>query len=362
LQNSLGPIAERLLVLPGVAVGASLAVSIRTEGGWRSKVGAFGRPALDEHTPVTPQTVFDLASVTKPFFAAALVRSLDLRTPLGALLDETRGSPLAATPLELLLAHRSGLEPHRSLFAPLVFRRPFRRGSALRIASTARPDSSPPEGFPAVYSDLGYVLLGEALSRSVGMPLDEVIEKEVLGPLGIEDIGSARQWLERDPEFVARTAATEIVTWRGGVLRGVVHDENAWALCGHGACGHAGLFGTAAAVARFGSAIVDAMRGDRTWLDEQAIRTLTRPRPGGTLRAGFDGVSPVGSAAGDKKSPETVGHLGFTGTSLWCDPGRGIVTVALTNRVHPTRDDLGIRAARPRVQNALYEQGEGLGE
>ncbi len=345
-----------------MAVGASLSLSVRSPGGWRSQVGAFGNPALDDPTSVGPETVFNLASVTKPFFAAALVRSVDLSTPLEALLEEARGLPLGEVSLELLLAHRSGLEPHRTLFEPLVSRRPFQRRAALRAACNARPPSTPAEGFAAVYSDLGYLLLGEALRRLVGLPLDSIIEKEVFRPLGIEDIGSARQWLEREPHFARRTAATEIVPWRGGTLRGVVHDENAWALSGHGASGHAGLFGTAEAVARFGRAIVDAMRGDRSFLGEQAIHTLARPRPGGTLRAGFDGVSPAGSAAGDRKSPETVGHLGFTGTSLWCDAPRGIVTVALTNRVHPTRDDLRIRAARPEVQNALYEQGEGLGE
>jgi CubicO group peptidase (beta-lactamase class C family) len=145
------------------------------------------------------------------------------------------------------------------------------------------------------------------------------------------------------------------VAWRGGELRGVVHDDNAWALAGHGAAGHAGLFGTAAAVARFGAAVLDALAGrDESWLDRATAAFLCRPRPGGTLRAGFDGRATAGSSAGERAGPNTFGHLGFTGTSLWCDPDRGAATVLLTNRVRFGPDREKIRAARPRVHDALF--------
>jgi CubicO group peptidase (beta-lactamase class C family) len=134
-----------------------------------------------------------------------------------------------------------------------------------------------------------------------------------------------------------------------------VHDENAWALSGLGLSGHAGLFGTASSVARFGAAMLDALAGrDSSWLDLGTVTPLVEPRAGGTLRAGFDGRSAEGSSAGTAFGPRAFGHLGFTGTSLWCDPDTDIVAVILTNRVNPTRDNVAIRAARPALNDALF--------
>lgn len=352
MRNSLADLLFDLVVGPRVATAASVAVAVRDKTGWRMELGALGTLGLDDPTPVGTTTLFDLASVTKPFFAATLVRALDPAKQLGALLVEAVGTPVADTQLELLLAHRSGLEAHRPLYQPLLSRAPVRISAALREACLARSGQGAP-----VYSDLGYLLAGVALERHERAPLSTVVRREVLTPLRIEEIGSAEDWLRRDAmRLHTQTAITEIVPWRGGALRGVVHDENAWALGGHGLSGHAGLFGTAEGVARFGCAIVDSLRGETSWLDGRAIHLLTRRRDGGTLRAGFDGVSTEGSAAGSRKSPETIGHLGFTGTSLWCDPAEGVVTVLLTNRVHPTRAHLGIRAARPALEDALFDR------
>jgi CubicO group peptidase (beta-lactamase class C family) len=124
-----------------------------------------------------------------------------------------------------------------------------------------------------------------------------------------------------------------------------VHDENAWAMSGEGGSGHAGMFGTVGAVVAFGCAVLDAI---------EELECLVAPRPGGTLRAGFDGKSDEGSSAGSLAGPRAFGHLGFTGTSLWIDPDAGAVVVLLTNRVCPTRDHSLIRAARPQVHDALF--------
>jgi serine-type D-Ala-D-Ala carboxypeptidase len=311
---------------------------------------------------VSSGTPFDLASVTKSLFAAAFARAcrqgrVRWDTPLGTALPEIAGTASASVPLEQLLAHRAGLEPHRPLYAPLCAGAPFARTVALREAANARrPDAAgdlPADGFPPLYSDLGYLLAGEAVSRTLGIELDEFMLSEVAGTLGVE-LGSARQWWGKDGKFSGHVAATEVVAWRGGTLRGVVHDENAWALVGHGTAGHAGLFGTVEALLRFGTSVLDALAGrDDGFLDRESVLRLTRPRPGGTLRAGFDGVSGPGSAAGSRLGTRSFGHLGFTGTSIWCDPERDLVTVLLTNRVHPSRDRLAIRKARPAVQDAL---------
>lgn len=317
---------------------------------------------------LAPDTLFDLASVSKPIVACTLARlarrgALDLAQPLGDVLPEARGTPSEPVPLELLLAHRAGLEAHRALFAPVFSGRPIRPSDALRQAASARrPDCAGrpgAEGFPPLYSDLGYLLLGAAIEAVASEPLDRVVEQEVTGPLGLE-LGSARQLRRRRPRFDRDVAPTEVVRARGGCVRGVVHDENAWALSGHGSSGHAGLFGAVSDVLGFGAAVLAALGGESSWLERALVEKLVMPRPGGSLRAGFDGKSEAGSSAGASCSEQTFGHLGFTGTSLWCDPRAGIATVLLTNRVHPTRDNPRIRVARPRVHDALFRAAKGL--
>jgi serine-type D-Ala-D-Ala carboxypeptidase len=271
---------------------------------------------------------------------------------------EVGGTPSAEVPFVLFLAHRAGLEAHRTLFAPLLRGVAFERGAALREAAAARrPDAAGtplPAGFPPLYSDLGYVLSGAALERVTGLDLAALVEREVCVPLALE-VRAARAWFARDAEFLAHVAPTELVAFRGGSVRGAVHDENAWALSGYGLSGQAGLFGTAESVARFGVALLDAMLGRaQGWLSATELAPLVALRPGGSLRAGFDGKSGTMPAAGNRASDETFGHLGFTGTSLWCDPRAGRVSVLLSNRVCPTRDNVRIRALRPGIHDALF--------
>jgi len=308
------------------------------------------------------ETFFDLASVTKPMTAVAVVRAgLDPKAPLGRWLPEARGTPSEHTPLELLLAHRAGLEAHRNFFEPLRARASgaigagggaIDLGACLREAASARrPDAAvsadvPAEGFAPLYSDLGYLLAGVALARAVGArDAGEAIAKLVLEPLGIADrLGTVRELEARGVR--GPFAPTETVPWRGGPVVGAVHDENAWALSGLGGSGHAGLFGTVDAVLTFGLAVL---------ADLDRLGWLVRERPGGTLRAGFDGKSPEGSSAGRRLGARSFGHLGFTGTSLWIDPDAKVVVSLLTNRVCPTRDHVAIRSARPWAHDALFD-------
>ena len=304
------------------------------------------------------ETLFDLASVTKPMTAVAVVRAgLDPKAPLGRWVPEARGTPSEHTPLELLLAHRAGLEAHRNFFEPLrkgTGGGVIDVGACLREAASARrPDAVgdgsadvPAGGFAPLYSDLGYLLAGVALARAVGArDAGEAIAKLVLEPLGIADrLGTVRDLEARGVR--GPFAPTETVPWRGGPVVGAVHDENAWALSGLGGSGHAGLFGTVDAVLTFGLAVL---------ADLDRLGWLVRERPGGTLRAGFDGKSPEGSSAGSRLGARSFGHLGFTGTSLWIDPDARIVVSLLTNRVCPTRDHVAIRSARPWAHDALFD-------
>jgi CubicO group peptidase (beta-lactamase class C family) len=348
----------------GAAPGAAVALAARRDGAWRVAEGRAGTAATPGKEPI-----FDLASVTKPFVAVTAARlaargAIDLAAPLSTHLPELEHTPSGAVPLIQFLAHRAGLDGHRPLFAPLVAKRPFERAAALREAAEARradAQGEPPAiGFAPIYSDLGYVLVGASLERALGLPLDELVERELLRPLAL-DVHSARGWLRASSDFFSRVLPTETVAFRGGVVRGVVHDENAWALAGHGLAGQAGLFGTASAVARFGAVLLDALSGRAPdFLTSREFAPLVAERPGGTLRAGFDGKSAGLSAAGTTASHQTFGHLGFTGTSLWCDPHAERVSVLLSNRVCPSRDNLRIRAVRPLVHDALWAHGGGL--
>ncbi len=330
---------------------------------------------------------FDLASVTKSMFAVAFARlaarepSRDLlHAELGSLLVEARGTPSEHVPLELLLAHRAGLAGHVSLWLPATevdsegsgevlrpFDEPARRAALVRAASGRRedcPGTLPSAGFAPVYSDLGYLLAGEAAARAAGLgSAGELIELEVVRPLGLEDeLGTAATLAARGA--LEPVAPTEHLAFRGGAIRGVVHDENAFVFAAEGGAGHAGMFGTARAVAVFGEAVLAGLIGSGGGSRERSPLGalpgwLVAPRPGGTLRAGFDGKSESGSSAGSRFGARSFGHLGFTGTSLWIDPDAGVVAVLLTNRVCPTRDSVpgrvSIREARPRVNDLLYE-------
>jgi len=363
--------ARRFVVDSGASPAAVLAVGVRVGSAWRHFVGAAGHRSAAEPDPVDTRTPFDLASVTKPIVACAAARLVrrgvvSWADELGDVVPELAGSAARSASLESLLSHRAGLEAHRALYLPRCSGETVDVEEALLAAANAvRADcggARPPHGFEPLYSDLGYLLAGALLSRATGAPLADIVDAEVAQPLGLE-IASAASWRGRDETFLARVAPTEVVPFRGGEIVGVVHDENAWAISDLGISGHAGLFGTAAAVLEFGECVLDALAGLRDgWLESRDIEPLVRLRPGGTLRAGFDGRAETGSAAGARFGPRSFGHLGFTGTSVWCDPDEPLVAAILTNRVNPSRDNIAIRKVRPMVGDALHALGRALRE
>jgi len=343
-----------LVVAGGVAPDVAAGFATRLPDG-RWEVSAGGATTA----------FFDLASLTKPMTAFAVARAGSLRSEkLGEILPVVRGTPSEEVSVELLLAHRAGLEANLPLFRPLLEGGAVELDEVLIEAARARRADAlglvPVEGFAPLYSDLGYVLIGEALARRANAAdVGEVHDTEVVKPLGLEGkLGSARtlEALGERARFTERVVPAEVVAWRGGEIRGRVHDENAFALHGAGACGHAGMFGTVEAVLAFGMAALDAIvRGTGPLASDADLGWLVRPRQGGTLRAGFDGKSEGGgSTAGERAGRRTFGHLGFTGTSLWIDPDADALVVLLTNRVHPTRENATIRAARPQAHDALF--------
>jgi CubicO group peptidase (beta-lactamase class C family) len=289
------------------------------------------------------RSVFDLASVTKTCVAlttSLLVESgrLSWESRLDELLPWLVGTPGGAQSLEAHLSHRAGLVAHREFFLPQQAGLPVERRAIFERA--AREVREGPASTP-VYSDLGYLLVGEALEQRFGEPLDQLVRTELTGPRGWA-IASSRQW---------RAFGDEV--------RGVVHDDNAWAIGGSGLSGHAGLFGTLTGVLDLAHTLLLAARGRGELA--HPLRRLLLPRAGGSLRLGLDGISGPGSSAGTLMGPNTFGHLGFTGTSFWCDPDAGIAVCLLTNRVWPSRENVAIRAARPRVHDGLFRLAGGLG-
>lgn len=361
----LNAVLHEHLVAPGVAPGATACVARRGPDGWAYVVGASGMRSALRPDPVLADAIYDLASVTKPIVCVCLARLhdrglLSLDDTLAEALPWLAGSFAGPASLESLLAHRAGLEAHVELFdAHAPSRRTDRRAALVRAANAARAEcreGPPSEGFPALYSDLGYLLLGAAIEHVTGQALDDVVAQE-LAALGLSEIASARLWAERlrgaERNFETRAVPTEVVDYRGGEVLGQVHDDNAFAIAGAGLCGHAGLFATARALARFGAVVVDLATRTSQALEPTTAARLFRPRPGTTLRAGFDGKSGSGSSVGTLLGPTTVGHLGFTGTSLWCDPQSCWLVAVLCNRVSPTRVNPRITRARPELHDAL---------
>ena len=324
---------------------------------WRSETGGSG------------ELFFDLASLTKSVTAVAVACSgLDRATPLAAL-----GSPgkrvarrARTFPLELLLAHRAGLAAHVALYEPPPPSAANRSPSVTRFgpprahASRARGATYPAVALRPSIVTSGYILAGVALARHLdARDAGEAVGRLVLEPLAIASrLGTIQDLAARN--VFGPFAPTEDVAWRGGRIVGAVHDENAWALTGLGGSGHAGLFGTIDGVLGFAARVLDAIDGRSSPLGPVDLEWLVAPRPGGNLRAGFDGKRPEGSTAGNRAGPRSFGHLGFAGTSLWIDPDARIISTLLTNRVFEGRDPGAIRKARPCALVALLERAHHL--
>jgi CubicO group peptidase (beta-lactamase class C family) len=331
--------------------------------GWLARHGVAG----EQRTPVSLATRYDLASLTKVLATTTLLAQevglgqlgLDDRLP-ASLAIESGGLEAYRPTLRDLLEHASGLIAHREFFHA-----PWSLGIGARdelIAAVRRVPLATPPRSQAIYSDLGFLLLGAWLEQLGGARLDELFMARVARPLGLErELGSPGL----EPLPAQDVAATEVydASLHGGgsphwfairecagqrVACGLVHDDNCLVM--GGVAGHAGLFGTAMGV--LGVA--------RAWLEQRlplldpvasshVIAEFTRPStvPGSTRRLGFDGPSPDGSGAtGRALSIQAYGHLGFTGTSLWIDPPTQAIYILLSNRVHPTRNDDRIRALR----------------
>ena len=329
----------------------------------RLEVFHLGRHALSYGNAATG-CVFDLASVTKVMSTTALV--LDARLPVDAPLTRFLPDAVARATLSDLLFHRSGLPAFQPYFEremlthPELFsgahRAQTRRSVLERVAATPQEG---PVGAQAVYSDLGFILLGAALEAATQTPLDRLFTERIAAPLGLSAGYRRLSALPALPPAFAPTGTTrprEPAIGQEGMWNVPerptepcqVDDDNAW--CLDGVSGHAGLFGTALDVARFGQAVLEGRWSPAGgWARDAST-------PGSTRAFGFDTPSAEGASCGQRLgSRGAIGHLGFTGTSLWIDFERQLVVAFLTNRVALGRANLGIRTFRPRVHDAVLD-------
>jgi len=332
--------------------GAVLAVGYR---GNLVHLNAFGHLTYDEGSPaVRTDTIYDLASLTKVIATTTMATmlvdqgKLDLETPeqdfLPLFIGEGKeGEAKKQVTVRHLLTHSAGVDWGAPLYQEL-------QGPVAYLERIQGMDLVYEPGSRSLYSDLGLMLLGEILQRVAGTSLDDFVEERVFEPLGMEDT-----LYRPGKELFERIAPTELdAEWRGRILRGDVHDENAFAL--GGVAPHAGLFGTAPDLARFAQMIVNGGVFEhqrffsRATLEEFTTRATV---PDSSRALGWDTKSEEGSSAGTLFSPSSFGHTGYTGTSLWIDPERDLFVILLTNRVHPPRENILIRKVRPAVADAV---------
>ncbi len=321
----------------------------------------YGKMTYSAKSPaVTMETVYDLASLTKVVSTTTLAMQLFEQNQLR--LDDllTRfypsftGGGREKVTLYHLLTHTSGLPAHLPLFREVCGKQEM-VGRILDLPLVHET------GHKAEYSDLGFILLGDVIEKLTGKALDALAFEQIFRPLEMSNTS-----FNPPASMKFRVAPTEKDPWRGRMLRGEVHDENASAM--GGVAGHAGLFGTSGDLAIFSQMILNGgvYNHHRVVFRSTLERFTTRQRkPADSSRAlGWDTPS-EGSSAGTLLSSNAHGHTGFTGTSMWIDPSRELFIILLTNRVYPSRDNNSIREFRGRftdsVIKAIEEKSEGDG-
>jgi CubicO group peptidase (beta-lactamase class C family) len=306
--------------------------------------------------PITPTTLFDLASLTKvvattPMAMLLYERGLlDLDAPVSAIVpefthDAEKDLRRQDVTLRMLLAHSSGLPAYEKLFL-----KARTRAEILQAAFTMPLAADP--GTRAVYSDIGFILLGVALERLADESLDRFCQREIFAPLAM-----TRTTFNPPTEIrphIPPTANDQ--TFRHRVIQGEVQDENASVL--GGVAPQAGLFSTASDLAKLAHSMLNPLLNNAPpILRPETVSLFTRREsapPGTTRTLGWDTPSSP-SQSGKYFSPQSFGHLGYTGASLWIDPSRQLSITLLTNRTWPDCDNLAIKQVRPRFHDAIIE-------
>jgi len=346
-------------VVDGVYPGAVLLVS---KGGMIRLFQNVGSRMLAPHSlPMEKDTLFDLASLTKPLATTlAMMKLVDAGTivldrHLETLLEKPVPKDKKQITPRLLLNHCAGCIDWKPFYLDLDHVAPKERKALLRERLLDLPLAYAP-GMEARYSDLGFMLLEWVIETLTGVDLPRFLAREFFAPLALKEMHFFGSHIP-DRLDSGRFAATEDCPWRKRIVQGDVHDENAYVLGGYS--GHAGLFGTARAVYTLTNLLREHWRGERKdCLRPETVRAFFTRQDiveGSTWTLGWDTPSPQDSSAGRWVSKGSVGHLGFTGTSVWMDLKQDVIIIFLTNRIHPTRKNEKIRAFRPLLHDCVME-------
>jgi CubicO group peptidase (beta-lactamase class C family) len=336
--------------------------------------GVFGNRSLQpDRSPMRIDTVFDLSSLTKPLATTIAVMMLArdgkmrLDDRVTRFFHNFGVHGKAYVTFRQLLAHCSGLAAWRPFYQQIA--EVEKSGKVNFMASRGakefvyeeihreRPEYAPGGNF--LYSDLNFMLLGEMVEQVGGGSLNRFCREKIFRALDLRatdfiDISLVRtRRLEPVPEMFAPTSVCAV---RKRLLVGEVDDENAFAM--GGVAGHAGLFSPVREVDRIAHELLRCHAGKSDFLPQKIVRefwTRDKTVQRSTWALGWDSPSPEYSSSGRYFSPEAVGHLGFTGTSIWIEPARAISVVILTNRVHPRRDNQAIREFRPKIHDLVME-------
>lgn len=308
---------------------------------------------------MSTETRFDLASLTKPLATtlavARLVQEgkLDIDAELGELFSAFRHTDKAGITLRHLLSHSAGLPAHRPFYRQLEKLPMGDRKEAMRDLLVGEPLVSAIDN-ATLYSDIGFMILHLVFENIAETSLDAYVKQEIYAPLGIDDLYYIPEGQGTVP--AQQFAATELCPWRQRLVCGTVHDENA-AVMG-GVAGQAGLFGTGRAVAGLLMALARTLEhpGEDDPIASRILGEFIRRQGEGRRALGFDVPEKSGSSCGERFSPHTIGHLGFTGTSFWMDLENHLIVVLLTNRIHPSRYNIKIRQFRHRLHDLIFQE------
>jgi beta-N-acetylhexosaminidase len=318
-------------------------------------VHEFGRQTYDANSPaVNVDTIYDAASLTKPVVTSTLIAlqveagRIGLDLPVSRYIPEWNDGPnpdwRKAVTVRNLLTHTSGLPAHKDYFLSLHSKREY-------IGALCREPLEYAPGTKTVYSDLGFILLGEILERMTGKAVDQLAREQIFAPLGMTNT-----YFNPPKNLLDRIAPTENdTTYRKQLVHGVAHDENAYAM--GGVAGHAGMFTTAGDLAVFCQMMLNGgIYGHHRLFNRATIAQFTAAEviSGNARTLGWMAPTPP-SSSGSYFSPRSYGHLGYSGTSMWIDPDRQLFVILLTNRVYPTRENNKITAVRPAVHDAVVE-------
>jgi CubicO group peptidase (beta-lactamase class C family) len=368
----MSPIAQKMKegVASGVFPGGVLLIHYQGEIIFHEASGSAMR--IPRQIPMTCETLFDLASLTKPLATAAAIllliqrRLLTLNDPLSRFFPEFATGAKKEVSLFHLLNHSAGLPDWKPYYQQIVKKEekepgflgsPAAKEEIYRLAREEPLIASP--GTKSLYSDIGFILLGEVIEKVAQEPFHRFCDRQLFSPFGFKESAFIRRG-RRPTTFRGRSfAATEADSWRGKVIRGSVHDDNAYVM--GGVAGHAGLFSTAREVYQMVRLWLDSIAG-RGGLDPALAALFVSRQEGSGIPAGaswglgWDTPSSNHSSAGRFFSSSSFGHLGFTGTSIWADRKTDLMVILLTNRVHPSRENREIRLFRPALHDLVYQE------